>query len=880
MIIIHRADRHRHGGGVCIYVRNSLTCRKVSIGNNSSTSSVESIWLEVHSRSVPSKILVGCIYRPPSLGVNSVQFLLDMIDHALTLRDHVVVCGDLNINLLDSDHPQSILLSEFIKSRNLLQPIASPTRITCNSATFLVSSERIVRSSHVVDIGISDHSAISLGLCWSKSKPRSSTVLRRSFKRFDPDKFKADLSKAPWSVMDTFDCVDDKTDFFNQLFLQVLDDHAPLRRFRVKKNGCPWVTKDIRDQMDTRVKLLHRFRVTRCIEDWEAYRKQRNRVTALLRVSKKEHFSSLITNKAQPATMWRALKSVLPHSVSSWSSFNVDAKTLATMFNDHFISVSSSAPNSIPPELHCANPTRTCQLPPLSLQPIQPEECEIKLSKLQPRKSTGLDGIPASMLKIASPVIALPVCSIINTSISTCSLPSIWKKALVKPLHKGGSRDALSNYRPISLLPVTSKVLESVIRDQVMSHLLDHNLLSPWQSGFRPGHSTTTTLLHVTSEWYSALDQGFIVGAVFLDIAKAFDTVNHTLLLSRLADLGFDHATCEWFSCYLRDRHQCTAIDGNFSDEAVVPSGVPQGSVLGPLLFTLFVNSLPSHLEGVSTVMFADDTTLYVIGKSAADISAMLSYALDSAHKWLLESGLRLNAAKTKCMLIHSSRRRSLSPLDVQLNGTHIQQVQNYKYLGVVISDTLSWSQHIDLVRSKAAKGIGLLRRLSWFLPRQALCTMYNAYILPHLTYADAVWGTCTQGQSRSLEHLQNYAARIILRRRVGASATDMRRELNWPTLTSRRAASEAVAAYQSVSGHGPAYLSALFQQCARTHQHATRSASCRGIRVPQVRTELGKKAFAFRGALRWNGLPVSIRTSKSNDISSSIKSHLLTYSI
>ena len=198
---IHRADRHRHGGGVCIYVCNSLTCRKVSISNNSSTSSVESIWLEVHSRSVPSKILVGCIYRPPSLGMNSVQFLLDMIDHTLTLQDHVVVYGDLNINLLDPDHPQSILLSEFIKSRNLLQPIASPTRITCNSATlldiFLVSSERIVRSSHVVDIGISDHSAISLGLCWSKPKPRSSTVLRRSFKRFDSDSLRQIFPRLP-----------------------------------------------------------------------------------------------------------------------------------------------------------------------------------------------------------------------------------------------------------------------------------------------------------------------------------------------------------------------------------------------------------------------------------------------------------------------------------------------------------------------------------------------------------------------------------------------------------------------------------------------------------------------------------------------------------
>ena len=251
--------------------------------------------------------------------------------------------------------------------------------------------------------------------------------------------------------------------------------------------------------------------------------------------------------------MWRALKSALPHSMSSWSSFNVDAKSLATMFNDHFISVSYSASNPIAPELHCANPNRTCQLPPLSLQPIQPEECEIKLSKLQPRKSTGLDGIPTFMLRIASPVIALPVCSIINTSISTCSLPSVWKKALVKPLQKGGSRDALTNCRPISLLPVTSKVLEVVIRDQVISYLQDHNLLSPWQSGFHPGHSTTTTLLHVTSEWYSSLDRGFVVGAFFLDIAKTFDTVNHTSLLSHLADLGFDPATCEWFSCYLRD---------------------------------------------------------------------------------------------------------------------------------------------------------------------------------------------------------------------------------------------------------------------------------------------------------------------------------------
>ena len=279
----------------------------------------------------------------------------------------------------------------------------------------------------------------------------------------------------------------------------------------------------------------------------------------------------------------------------------------------------------------------------------------------------------------------------------------------MKPLHKGGSRDVLTNYKPNFLLPVTSKVLEAVIRDQVISHLQDHNLLSPWQSGFRPGHSITTTLLYVTNEWYSALDRGLVVGAVFLDIAKqTFDAFYLTLLLPHLVDLRSDPATCEWFNSYLRERHQCTAIDGNSSDEAVVSSGVHQGSVLGPLHSTLFVNSLPSHIERVSTVMFADDTTLHVIGHSTTDISIKLLCALATAHRWLFESGLH-NVAKTKCMLIHSCRRRSLPPLEVQLNGTHIQQVQKYKYLGVIISDTLSWSQHIDFDCSKAVEGIGLL---------------------------------------------------------------------------------------------------------------------------------------------------------------------------
>ena len=406
-------------------------------------------------------------------------------------------------------------------------------------------------------------------------------MTRRS-KRIDLDKFRKDLSLAPWSMIDIFDSVDDKLDYFNQTFLQVLNDHAPLRRVRVKKKRSPWMTREIRDQMDNRDKSLRLFRATRSADDWETYRRLRSRVTTLLRASKRAHFSHLISGKVNPTTLWKALKSVVPPQPLTGPSF----QTVRSLW---LLSSTITSLQSPPVESAsvCAMANSLNHPTPMSLCPIQPEECQTRLSKLNPRKSTGSDGIPSSMLKIASSVIAHPLCSIINASIASGSFPSSWKRALVKPMHKGGPRDILSNYRPISVLPVASKILEGVVRDQLSAHLEDHNLLTPWQSGFRAGHSTTTALLQVTNDWYSALDQGLVVGVIFLDISKAFDTVNHHLLLSRLREFGLDPATCGWFTSYLADRRQSTSINAAQSEEVAVDTGVPQGSVLGPLLFSI-----------------------------------------------------------------------------------------------------------------------------------------------------------------------------------------------------------------------------------------------------------------------------------------------------
>ena len=585
-------------------------------------------------------------------------------------------------------------------------------------------------------------------------------------------------------------------------------------------------------------------------------------VRTLLRNSKKVHFSKLITDKVHPSTIWRVLKTTLSTPKPNWSCFDDNASSLSSRFNHHFISTTSplyTPKSTLSPILDQPSP-----LPTLKLDLIEPDECKSRLLKLNPHKSTGHDGIPSAMLKTAHTVIASPLCSIINSSITSRVFPSSWKKAIVKPLHKGGPRDNLSNYRRISLLPITSKILEGVVRDQVFSHLQTHNLLSPWQSGFQPGHSTTTTLLHITNEWYSALDKGLIVGAVFLDLSKAFDTVNHSLLLSRLSVFGVDPAAYQWFSSYLSSRSQCVNIDSINSEYLPVVSGVPQGSVLGPLLFSIFVNNMPECIQGVNTVLFADDTTIFLAGHSAADISASLTHALKLAHSWLLDSGLRLNVAKTKCMLIHSNRRKSLSSLSIHLDDTPIEQVRCYKFLGVKVNDTLSWEDHIQYISTKVSRGITLLRHLARFLPRRALCYYYNAYILPQFSYADSVWNTCTRAQSIKLERLQNFAARVILSRRRDSSATEMRQELGWPTLTSRRTLSTAVMTYKSISGLNPPYLSVLFKPLS--NHHVTRSSSTRGTCIPVIRNEYGRKSFAFQGAKMWNDLPAGLRSAASLD--------------
>ena len=435
------------------------------------------------------------------------------------------------------------------------------------------------------------------------------------------------------------------------------------------------------------------------------------------------------------------------------------------------------------------------------------------LSKLSKSKATGLDRITARLLRECPDLIADSLCLIFNHSINSGVFPDEWKCSKVIPLFKQGKRHDPNNYRPISIIPVVAKVFERIIYDQVKAFIDENKLFFKNQSGFRSLHSTVTALLEATNDWAYNIDCSNVNAVVFLDLKKAFDTVDHETLVSKLNAYGIRHGANDWFKSYLSDRTQKSLVNGFLSEDRFISRGVPQGTILGPLLFLLYINDLPNCLNHSHPRMFADDTHLTYSAANVHDIEQKLNQDLKSVSEWLAANKLTLNTSKTEFMLIGSRQRirTSHSSPTLTINGAPIKRVDCVKSLGLNIDENLSWNKHIDKISKKIASGIGALKRMRPFVPSSTLKYIYSSVIQPHFDYCCVVWDNCSKSSADELQKLQNRAARILTFSNYDTNADLLIKRIGWRKLDSQRKIQKVTMIYKSLNGLNPDYLQPLF---------------------------------------------------------------------
>ena len=408
------------------------------------------------------------------------------------------------------------------------------------------------------------------------------------------------------------------------------------------------------------------------------------------------------------------------------------------MLNDYFCSVSANivtnmTSSSVSPLSYLSVPTKSS----FSFQPVAATDILRLISQLSVRKSSGFDGLSARVIKCFSVYLASPLSIIINKSLSDSIVPVLWKSAIITPVVKKKGDFSMNNFRPVSVLPVLSK---QVVYYQLYNYFISNDLLSSCQSGFRPGYSTQDVLLHVTDTWRKAIDNREYVGAVFLDISKAFDCVNHSVLLDKLRKYFLDNAAIGWFESYFSSRRQQVKLNDEMSDWRHIDNGVPQGSVLGPLLFAIYINDLPDVILSSYIDIYADDVVVYRSSQSITDLSYHLQNDLDRIHIWLSANQLSLNFLKSVCMLIGSPQKVRGIDWNVIIDQRKLSRVSSVKYLGMHINESLNWTEHFNNILRKSQSKFFAIRRLQP-IPHHVTYLLYRAFILPILDYCDVVYG-------------------------------------------------------------------------------------------------------------------------------------------
>lgn len=856
--ILRRDRQNDSHGGVILYYKDTLAVtRRLDLETPG-----ENIWAQVNVQG-NKPLVIGVVYKPKHSDIpplESIESAIKIIYAKKKVSD-IIVTGDINqpnidwdTNSVIPDHYASKVAAERLLEINdefgMQQMVTEPTRGDSVLDLVITNNPNIVKSTRVQD-GLSDHDLViadfNLAVRRPK-KPRRNIYLRN---KADIEKIRKDMEdyQEKYKQLNDTVPVQEKWDHLEKEIKRIMDEHVPSKTSTNRRN-IPWFNRSLRRRTKKRQKLYNKARQTDNPDDWHKFKEFRKTCRQSLNKARRDYINDDLeaSIKDNPKAFWTFMKK-LRNENNGIADLRVNNKLLnnskdkADALNNQFSSVFTKEDTTSLPTL---GDSKIPDIPDLI---IGEEGVKKQLNNLKPSKAPGPNGIFPWILRMMADELAPILTSLFQQSIDEGSLPVQWRQADICPIFKKGDKTDPSNYRPVSLTSVTCKILEHIIHSHVMKHLERNNILCDNQHGFRAKHSTETQLILTMNDLTKSIDEGKTIHMAILDFAKAFDKVPHRRLLYKLSHYGIRGKLHNWMEHFLTERTQRVVCDGVASEACEVVSGVPQGTVTGPLLFLLFINDLPADLRGISR-LFADDCLAYTIGEDYQQMQA-LQVDLNQLEIWQDKWGMSFNA--TKCFIMKISNKRHPPDNHYTFCGKQLIEVKSHPYLGVEIDNKLRWNVHMSNNTAKANKILGCLRRNLWFCSKPVKETAYKSLVRPILEYASTAWGPHYQGDIQKLEAVQRKAARFCMGDyHQKSSVTKMLNELGWETLESRRKTARLTMMHKIVNGH--VGINKDDHLVLNTEQR-TRKCNHTNFKPIYGRLDVYKKSYFPRTIHEWNKL-------------------------
>ena len=791
-----RNDTNNSRGGIGLYIRDT---HKYKIRQDLSLfipHVFESIFIELTFGG--KHVIIGNIYRPNTYPQADIDiFINTMNDLQLLLaaenKDSYIM-GDMNLDLLKfSNHQKTGDYLENIFTHGFLPLITKPTRLTSHSATLIdhiyTNKSDLTATSGIVVTDISDHFGIFAVIKHNKInvKTESGDKWVRSFSQSNIKCFLNLLRSSDFTSVFETNEPDMAYDIFMNLYMTVYNTAFPLKRIKIPHKylkRSPWMTRGLVQSSLTKNKLLRKKLKKPSEANIKKLKIFCSLYNKLLRIAKASYYhEQLQSAKFNVKKTWNILRSAIDkqnHQITlpeyfKHNNMKINKHNLiADAFNKFFANIGNEISENVLPAQHeFSNYLDGGNLSSFAFVPVTPGEILDISSKIKAKNSLDCNNISTKLMKISieQTEIAVPLTHVVNLSLSTGNVPLNMKIAKVIPIFKSGDRSLFTNYRPISILPVFSKILEKIVANKLIKFLNTYDQLYEHQYGFRSGHSTIHPVIHLMNQIAHENDKSTknVTMSVFLDLSKAFDTISHKILIKKMENMGIRGVAKLWFESYLSNRGQFMNIGDAYSPLEPIKSGVPQGSILGPILFLLYINDIHKSTS-LSVLCFADDTTVSISSNNTRELYNKINLELHSISEWLRANKLCLNTKKTKYIIFRPCINYRLADnYHVQIDDQNIERIGNnqstktFKFLGLNIDETISWKTHIGLLCNKISRSNYIINKVKNILPNSSLRLLYQSLIQCHVNYGLEVWGS-SSSTDRLFKRLKK-SIRIINRK-------------------------------------------------------------------------------------------------------------------